>query len=298
MSRRTGRGAGAAKRRQRPVAGAGMVMAVVLALSSVWAGPGGPSARAQEGQATQSGDAAPNRLERIRERNALRVCIWPDYYSITFRNPRTDELEGIDIDMARALAHDLGVAAAFVDSSFAALVESMTTDRCDIAMHGVGVRPDRARSMAFSEPHLVSGIYAVVPLDHPSIKTWDDIDRPGHIVVVQKGTYMEPEMRAYLKAADLSVVDAFLAREQEVQSGRADVFMTDFPYGRRMADLTDWAALLSPPKPLAPTPYAYAVPLGEPAWLARVNAFVRAAKADGRLRAAAERHGLLPILAE
>jgi ABC-type amino acid transport substrate-binding protein len=240
---------------------------------------------------------AQGRLETIQARGALRVCIWPNYYSISFRNPRTGLLEGVDIDMARAFANDLGVAVHFVDSSFAELIAAMTEDRCDIAMHGVGVRADRADHMAFSDPHLISGIYAVTPLEHPSIKTWADIDQPGHIVVVQKGTYMEPEMRRYLKAADLAVVDAFLAREQEVQSGRADVFMTDFPYGKRMADLTDWARLLAPPEPLAPTPYAFAVPKGEPAWLARVNAFVAAVKADGRLRAAAERHGLLPILA-
>jgi len=247
---------------------------------------------------TGAAAAESSRLERIQDRGALRVCIWPNYYSISFRNPRTGNLEGIDIDMARAFARDLGVAVAFVDSSFAKLIPAMKDNRCDIAMHGVGVRADRARHMDFSEPHLVSGIYAVVARDHPAIQTWQDIDRPGNIVVVQKGTYMEPEMRRVLKAAELSVVDAFLAREQEVESGRADVFMTDYPYGRRMADLTDWATMLAPPEPLAPTPYAYAVPLGEPDWLARVNAFVRDVKADGRLRAAAERYELLPILAE
>jgi ABC-type amino acid transport substrate-binding protein len=241
--------------------------------------------------------AADDRLARIEASGTLRVCIWPDYYSITYRNPRTGDMEGIDIDMARALADDLDADLELVDSSFAELVAAMTEDRCDIAMHGVGVRADRAEHMDFSEPHLVSGIYAVTSVDHPSIQTWDDIDRPGHIVVVQQGTYMEPVMRKYLTQASLTVVDAFLAREQEVMSGRADVFMTDYPYGRRMADLTDWARLLAPPEPLAPTPYAYAVPKGEPAWLARVNAFVRDVKADGRLRAAAERNGLLPILA-
>jgi len=241
---------------------------------------------------------AGDRLSAIQTRNALRVCIWPNYYSITFRNPRTGALEGIDIDMARAFANDLGVDVVFVDSSFADLVPAMAEDRCDIAMHAVGVRPERAEHMDFSEPTLTSGIYAVTTRNAPAIESWDDIDQPGRIVVVQAGTYMEPEMRGRLKNADLMVVSQFLEREEAVQSGRADVFMTDYPYGRRMVDLTDWGRLIEPPEPVAPTDYAYAVPKGEPAWLARVNAFVRAIKADGRLRAAAERHGLLPILAK
>ncbi|SDH12815.1 substrate-binding periplasmic protein [Roseospirillum parvum] len=241
--------------------------------------------------------SAPDRLRAIEARGSVRVCIWPDYYSITYRNPRTGQLEGIDIDMARALADDLGVAVDFVDSSFAELVANLTGDLCDVAMHAVGVRADRARHMDFTAPHLVSGMYAVADRRHPTITDWADIDQPGHVVVVMKGTYMEPEMRGRLKQAELMVVDDFKAREQEVQSGRADVFMTDFPYGKRMADLTDWARLIAPPQPVAPTPYAYAVPKDEPAWLARVDAFVRQVKADGRLAAAGEKHGLTPILA-
>ncbi len=241
--------------------------------------------------------AAEGRLDRIRTTGELRVCIWPDYFSITYRNPRTQVLEGIDIDMAQAFAADLGVAVRFVDSSFAALVDNLANDACDIAMHGVGVRPDRAAHMDFTQPHLVSGIFAVSMKTNAAITTWADIDRPGNVVVVHKGTYMEPVMRSTLKAAEVLSVNDFKAREQEVQAGRGDVFMTDFPYGRRMAALTDWARLLEPPSPIAPTPYAYAVPKGEPAWLAEADAFVSRAKADGRLRAAAERHGLLPILA-
>lgn len=237
------------------------------------------------------------RLEEVRARGEVRVCIWPEYFGITYRDPRTGSLSGIDIDLAREFAADLGVKPRFIDSSFAKLQENLTNDACDIAMHAVGVRADRRAFADFSAPYLVSGIYAVANRDNAAIRDWGDIDRPGHIVVVQKGTYMEPVMRGDLRQARLEVVDDFKAREREVESGRADVFMTDFPYGHRMVTLTPWARLLAPPEPLAPTPYAYAVPKGDPAWLARVDAFVAAIKRDGRLRHYAERHGLLPIVA-
>ncbi len=241
--------------------------------------------------------AAEGHLDRIRRTGEVRVCIWPEYFAISYRDARTGTLSGIDIDLARQLAADLGVKPRFVDSSFAKLAENMTNDSCDIAMHAVGIRPDRARVMAFSDPYLISGIYAVSSKANPTITGWDDIDRPGHVVVVQKGTYMEPVMRESLHAATLEVVDDFKAREREVESGRADVFMTDYPYGQRMLTMTAWARLIEPPRPVAPTPYAYAVPPGDAAWLARVDSFVRAIKADGRLRRAAAAHGLLAIVA-
>ena len=45
-------------------------------------------------------------LDRITVAKAVRVCIWPDYYSITYRDPRTQVLSGIDIDMARELGKE------------------------------------------------------------------------------------------------------------------------------------------------------------------------------------------------
>lgn len=267
-----------------PRLGRALALAVGLLAGSLLAPA--PSSAAQE-----------THLQSIAARGTLRVCIWPGYFSITYRNPRNGTLEGIDIDLAKELAKDLDVEVEFVDSSFATLVSNMESDACDIAMHAVGVRPDRAEHMNFSAPYLISGIYGVVPRTHPTLKTWTDIDKPGHVVVVQKGTYMEPVMRTLLTQATLKVVNHFKEREQEVESGRADVFMTDYPYGRRMVTQTPWAALIEPPTPLAPTPYAYAVPKGDPAWLARVEAFVSTIKLDGRLKTYAEKHGLLPIAA-
>lgn len=247
---------------------------------------------------TPGQSAEMTRLEKIKQNDEIKVCIWPGYFAISYRNPRTGELEGIDIDMAKEFADYLDVRLTFVDSSFGKIKENMTNGACDISMHGVGVRDDRKAFMDFSEPHLISGIYAVSMKTNDLIKTWDDIDQDGNVVVVQKGTYMEPVMRNYLKKAELSVVDNFKAREQEVEAGRADVFMTDYPYGKRMAALTTWAHLMEPKEVLAPTPYAYAVPKGEPDWLKVVNDFLKTVKADGRLKASAETHGLTPIVAK
>lgn len=72
--------------------------------------------------------------------------------------------------------------------------------------------------------------------------------------------------------------------------------MTDFPYSRRLLDNADWARLVSPPKPVFVLPYAYAVKPGDDAWLKTVDDFVARIKRDGRLDAAAARHGLTEIV--
>jgi cyclohexadienyl dehydratase len=247
---------------------------------------------------TASAQATPagGHLERIRASGVLRVCIWPDYYSITFRNPKSGELSGIDEALSAAFAKDLGVKVSYVDSSFPTFIPDLLADRCDVAMFGVGMLPERAAKIRFSQPYLRSDIYAVTTRTHPSIKSWDDIDRPGRVVAVQAGTFMEPVMRAWLKQADMISVRPPDTREREVQSGRADVFMTDYPYSRRVLDNADWARVMPPEKPIFPLSYAYAVAPGDDAWLARVDRFVADVKRDGRLLAAARANKLEAIV--
>lgn len=239
--------------------------------------------------------AQTNLLERVLAAREVRVCIWPDYYGISLRSPKTQQLVGVDADLALELGKDLGVRVTYVDSSFAQLIPDVTGKRCDVAMFAVGVTPQRTDKLRFTQPTLVSDIYAITTRNNRRMKTWADIDKPGVVVAVMKGTLHEPVMRDSLKAAQLLVVDTPMAREQEVESGRADVFMTDFPYSRRMLETTDWARLISPTSTYHLTHYAYAVAPGDDAWFQRMEQFVRDIKRDGRLMKAASRYKLDPI---
>ena len=236
-------------------------------------------------------------LDRVLAAKELRVCIWPAYYGISYRHPHTQQLTGLDVDMADALAKDLGVALRFVDTSFSKLIDDVTQDRCDIAMFGIGITAARAEKLRFTRAHLVSDMVAITTRSNRRIKDWSDIDKPGVVVAVLAGTLHEPVLREKLKAATLVVVDSLQAREQEVESGRADLFMTDLPYSRRMLDHVDWARAVSPPAAYHPTPYAYAMRPGDAPWHARIEQFVAAIKRDGRLQDSARRHKLDAIVA-
>lgn len=277
MRRTVGRTAGG---RRRAMAAA---LAGLLALPGAWSAPAASSA---------AGPA----LRRIVANGVLRVCIWPDYYGITYRHPRDETLSGLDIDLSNELAKELGVRLRYIESSFQRVTEDLDNERCDVAMFAVAVLPQRREALAFTQPYLQSDIYAVTTRASRLIKRWEDIDQTGVVVAVQAGTFMEPVMRKALTKARLLVVQPPTSRERELESGRADVFMTDYPYSRRLLDNADWARLVAPPKPFHILPYAYAVKRGDPEWLARMDDFVTRIKRDGRLRDAADRHGLSAIV--
>lgn len=243
-----------------------------------------------------AGWARPDRLGRIQAAGALRVCIWPDYFGVSYRNPRTLQLSGFDVDNAADLARGLGVAVRYVDSSFARFIEDLLADRCDIAMFGIAPTPARLEKLRFSQPHMASDIYGITTRANRLVQTWADIDKPGVVVGVTKGTLHEAVLAQRLRHATLRVLDTPQAREQEVQAGRIDLFTADYPYTRSVMENGDWARLLAPPTPFHVTPYAWAVVPGDDAFLARVNDLLAAMKRDGRLAANARRHGLEQVV--
>jgi ABC-type amino acid transport substrate-binding protein len=235
-------------------------------------------------------------LDRVVASGNVRVCIWPAYYGVTFRDPRTGQLTGIDIELSAEFARDLSARLVHVESSFQKLVEDLRDDRCDVAMFAIGVLPERQQVLKFTRPYLQSDIYGVTTRSNRAIRSWADIDKPGVNVAVQAGTFMEPVMAGRLKQARLVVVRPPQTREQELEAGRVDVFMTDYPYSRRLLDNADWARLVSPPAPFHVLPYAYAVKPGDDEWLRRVDEFVARIKRDSRLATAARHQGLGDIV--
>ncbi len=233
---------------------------------------------------------------RIRDAGQLRVCIWPEYYGVTYRNPHTRALSGIDIDLSHALAADLGVDLVYVDTSFVNLVDDLLADRCEIGMFAIGAIAQRANLLTFSNSYMQSGIYAITTKGQRQIRGWGDIDRSGVVVGVQAGSFMEPVMRDTLTQASIVVVRPPMNREKELLSGRIDVFMTDYPNGRRVLDRNDSIRLIAPDTQRDVLPYAYALKPGDQDWLLRINQFVDDIKRDGRLERAAQRHGMAPMV--
>jgi ABC-type amino acid transport substrate-binding protein len=240
--------------------------------------------------------AEPTRLERVLSNKELRACIWPEYYSITYRNPKTRELSGIDIAITQELAKELGVRLRYVDSSFAQLFEALEQDRCDIATHAIGITPDRLARLQFSQAYLKSGLFAIKLKSKDDLQNWDSLDQNGRVIAVAAGTLMESVMAKSLKKARLIKVQTPGAREQEVLSGRADAFMTDYPYSLRMIDLTDWAAIIPAPSYMPTTEYAYAFAKGDTSLQTRVDGFLNQIKKDGRLLQFAKQYNLEPIV--
>lgn len=236
-------------------------------------------------------------FERVKTTRTVRVCIRPGACGITDdRQPKTQQLGGIDIDLSTALAHDPGATLQCADSSFPVLADDLKNERCDVAMFAVGLLPQRMEQPRLSRPYLQSDIDAVATQGNRALRRRADIDPPGLLVAVQAGTFMQPLMTASPKQAKLVSVKPPATRERELEAGRVDVFMTDRPASRCLLDDADRAMPIAPPQPFHVLPYGCAVEPGDDAWLDAVDRFGQRIQQDGRLDAAARRHRLAAIV--
>lgn len=135
----------------------------------------------------------------------------------------------------------------------------------------IAMLPPRMEQLQFAALYMQSDIHAVTTRSSRIARQWSGMDQPGVLVGVQAG-------------------------KRELMAGRVDVFMTDDPYGRALSENTDWATLLTPPVRFHVLPYAHASKPGDAEWHATLNAFVARIRQDGRLDAAARRHGLESIV--
>ena len=115
-----------------------------------------------------------SRLERIQEQGVIRVGFNRDDLPFSYFNA-DGELVGLDIDMAHALAGDMGVRIDFVPFRLPFLAEQLEDDHFDIAMSGLGVTGRRATKLWLSQPYMEATM-ALVVRDHDR-EVFSDIEK-------------------------------------------------------------------------------------------------------------------------
>ena len=165
-------------------------------------------------------------LERIKASGLLRVGTTGDYAPFSVESG--GRVSGIDIELARALAAELHVEAAFIRTSWATLNADLSDGQFDIAVGGISSTPARAAVAELSPPYLSGGKTFIARCrDGLGFVDLSAVDRPGVRVIVNPGGTNEQYARANLHRAQLHVHADNRTVFDEIRAGRADVMITD-----------------------------------------------------------------------
>jgi polar amino acid transport system substrate-binding protein len=186
---------------------------------------------------------------------------------------------GISVELAEALGQFLHRRVQIENIPFDGLIPALKTGKIELIISSMTATPERAQSIAFSDPYLRTGLCLLVNR-RANLHSIEQADQPGCTLVVKQGTTGQLYAQTHLQRARVLVLEKEDACVLEVIQGKAQAFIYDqmsvFKHWQRHQDATE--ALL---KPFQEEDWAIGLRKGNDALKAQVNAFLSAYRADG-----------------
>jgi polar amino acid transport system substrate-binding protein len=196
-----------------------------------------------------------------------------------FEYMQGDKIVGFDIDLAQAIADNLGVKLTVNNMDFDPALAAVETGKSDLAIEGLSVKPDRQAVVDFSDSYFKSSVVMLVAKDNDKIKTIDDLVGKG--IGVQTGTVADTVVASGIKDAKISRMKKDADNVQDLITGRLDAVLLDNSPAKVFADqLSDKIKLID--TPLDTEDYAVAVGKGNADLLVVVNAVIKDLKDSGK----------------
>ena len=218
------------------------IVAVAAAVLVLFVACGGDEEEAED---TPAGSATAAAEVAELQDGVLQVGSDIAYAPIEFFEEGTQNAEGLDVDLADALAEELGVRAEFINTGFDGIIPALNANRFDVLMSAMTVTEERQKEIDFI-PYLSAGTDILVAQGNPkNIKTVEDLS--GLTVGVQIATIQVDQLKAandQLKAAgkpEISVLtfDQNPLAVEQLRTGRADAVIADSPVVANDARLSE-----------------------------------------------------------
>lgn len=135
------------------------------------------------GNAGETGDAGENGdvgetgdlLSEIQNRGYITVAMEGTWAPWTYHDEE-GELVGFDVEVAAAVAEELGVEVRYEEGEWDGLLAGVEFGRYDIMVNGVGYTEERAQAYDFSEPYCYNKTALIVRSDNDEISSLEDLE--------------------------------------------------------------------------------------------------------------------------
>jgi polar amino acid transport system substrate-binding protein len=237
---------------------------------------------------SQSGPAPAALRSEFAPTGTLRAAINQSNPLLATRDPKTGELSGVAVDLARELGKRLGVPVTLIPvDSAGKMTDTARSNVWDLAF--LGIDPARAQDIDYSAAYIeIEGTY-LVPAGSP-LKTIEDVDREGvRIAVTSKSAY-DLYLTRNIKHAQIvhaastpESVDLFADQKLDALAAVKTALVAGtkrFPGSRVI------------PGHFMTIPQAAGIPKGRPAAAKYLRQFIEDMKASGFVADGLKRHGL------
>jgi cystine transport system substrate-binding protein len=164
-------------------------------------------------------------LDTAKARGTLRIAMEGTYPPFNFKESKTGQLAGYDVDVAKAIAARLGLKPEFVTTEWSAILAGLATGKYDVIVSQVGITAKREQAFDFSRPYTWSSPQLVVRRNE-SVSYASLADLKGKALGVGQGSVYEQQA----KTVPGIVVKSYPAAPENLQDlafGRIDAALND-----------------------------------------------------------------------
>jgi polar amino acid transport system substrate-binding protein len=218
-------------------------------------------------------------VKKIRQRGRLIAGVSADNLLFGYRNPLTGNLEGFDINMARAVAASIfGTAAGHIEyvvEDFAQRIPDLQSGRVDIVADIMTINCSRWRQIDFSTEYYHAGQQVLVRKD----ARFNDINQMnGRKVCVAADSTGSQDVKRFPRVKAIHVPDISDCMVL-FQEGSIDGILSDDTVVRGFADQDPYVKIL--PRKLTNEPYGLGMSKQDPTFARYVNALLAQMRSDG-----------------
>jgi ABC-type amino acid transport substrate-binding protein len=216
-------------------------------------------------------------MGRIQQAGEIKIGVKYDVPPFGFKNPQTDEIEGFDVDLGRAIADKLGVEPNFIEAISDNRIPFLQDGTVDLVLSTMTINKERDLEIDFSEPYYIARGRILVPQDS-DITGIDSL--AGKKVCTALGSTYEETIKEQAPKADLRLVDSYSECLELVQNGAVDAVSTDDVILTGMI-IQDDTLKLTEGEPLTTEPYGAGIKDGDAEFKEFVDGVIEEWKSGG-----------------
>jgi cystine transport system substrate-binding protein len=163
-------------------------------------------------------------LDTVKQAGVLRIAMEGTYPPFDYRN-NNGQLEGFDVEVAKAVAARLGVKPEFITTEWSGILAGLQAGKFDVIVNQVGITPARKQVLSFSEPYIYSAAMLLQRQnDTRQFKSLEDLK--GRKVGVTMGSNYVDLVKTN-PAVDLQVYPGTPENLSDLAAGRIDAALND-----------------------------------------------------------------------
>lgn len=169
-------------------------------------------------------------LSKIKEKGVMVLGTSADYppYEFHMEVDGVDTIVGFDIEIAKAIAEEIGVELEIIDMKFEGLLPALTAGKIDLVVAGMSPTPEREESVDFSNVYYKENQSVVIRTE--DLNELNDIKGfAGKTIGVQKSTIQEDLAVTEFVDSSVKGLDKVPNIIMELKSGKVDAVILVSP---------------------------------------------------------------------